>query len=278
MHSVTDLFKKQLLFVTGKGGVGKTFLSLQLARKAASLGKKVLLAEVAGVGHLPPLMGAGRVEHREQLLAENLSYISLDPEICLKEYVSESLNLPGLYHKVFSRNVVQSFLRTIPGLYPVMLVGRLYYSCVRKILPSYDLVIFDAPASGHYFQLVSTPKDVAESGLVGPLVGEIRKVLDFIADSEKTGAVYITLPEGLVVSETLEFLESGKTRSPVAPCAFIVNRFFDLNLQRCAWSSGSSLQDSSVAQENSVLNYARTKKDKARKHSLSFGPDLSVSG
>ena len=49
---MTDLLDRRLLFVTGKGGVGKTTVAAALAMLAASRGKKTLVGEVDAKGNL----------------------------------------------------------------------------------------------------------------------------------------------------------------------------------------------------------------------------------
>lgn len=223
----SSLLKHKLIFVSGKGGVGKTFFSASLASYAAKEGKKVLIVEHSIVEQIPPLFSYNSpVGHHETKLQENIYCINLDAKDCFREYVSEYLNMPRLYKNIFKKKLVKSFLDAIPGLNETMLLGRLYYTCkARRSGLDYDLVIFDAPASGHFYQLINTPSAIFSSGLIGPLVKEVAKVETFLKGSEC--AVYLlSLPEALVSSETLEFIPKLVKESPVKLKGVFLNRTY----------------------------------------------------
>ncbi|MEZ4743023.1 MAG: ArsA-related P-loop ATPase [Bdellovibrionota bacterium] len=222
--SLNDLQGRKLIIFTGKGGIGKSLVTAALGQLSAENGIRTLLIERAEQEQIAPIFGVDAVGHREVKLQENLNCINLDPTKCFEEYIVKQLGQKKLFEKVFSNNVVRTFLNTIPGLSESMLLGRIFYTC-ELIDPSpYDLVLFDAPASGHMQNLMTTLDAIINSGLGGPIVRELVRVRSFLADTAKVGAVVVATPEDLVISEILEFLPKLEAESPAKPLGVLVNR------------------------------------------------------
>lgn len=195
------LLARKLVFVSGKGGTGKSTFATLLASYAADNGKKVLLVEQSAKPILPFFIG------------DNLSgvtYQNLSLEFCFKEFVCKYLKQPFLYEKVFDNDSIQTFLRTIPGLAEAMVLGKLYYTLKSEEPNEFDYIVFDCPASGHFWNLLMTPESIKSSSLGGPFIDYISTIDDFIR-SKDVSSVFMTLPEPLVASETAEFL--GKLQS-----------------------------------------------------------------
>ena len=222
----TEIFNKKLLFVSGKGGTGKSVVSALLALAAARSGKRVLLAESHAFDKLSPLFGKAPIGHHEVPVAENLSCINLDPKRCFAEYVILHLGMEALYERVFRNHLVTSLLDAIPGLDETMLLGRLFYACELSHSTKYDLVIFDSPASGHFVTLLSTLDAIIKTGLAGPLVKEVRRVKEYHSDRTKCGVVLVSLPEELVMNETLDFLPRFEKSLSIGLATVILNRTF----------------------------------------------------
>ena len=181
MEIVDKMLSRKLLLISGKGGVGKSFFASCLASYAAKHGKRVLLVEHTLRSQISPLFGIDNVEHTETVYNDAIFGINLDAKECFREYVVDYLGMNHLYNKIFGRKVMRSFLEAIPGLNELMVLGRLIrgVSGGKKVGQEIDLVVFDAPASGHFYKLLTTPDAVINSGLVGPLVREIEKIRSF---------------------------------------------------------------------------------------------------
>ena len=222
----SQLLKKKIIFISGKGGTGKSVMSAVLGLLAAQQGKRVLLAESQVFDKLSPLFGYGAIGHNEVQVAERVSCIKLDAKRCFAEYVMLHLGMEQLYDRVFRNGLVTSLLDAIPGLDETMILGRLFHTCELSSSQKYDLVIFDGPASGHFLNLMATPETIIQSGLVGPLVREVGRVQAFLKDSSKSAGVIVTLPEALVMNETFEFLPIFAEKVPVPLAAIILNRAY----------------------------------------------------
>ncbi len=219
------LTSRKLLFVTGKGGIGKTLVSVAMAQAAAAAGLRVLLVESSSRDQIAPLFGLDPVGHNETVAAPGITCINLSAAGNFREYITKYLGKKKMFDTVFSHRVVQSFFNTVPGLAEAMLLGRLFYTCdVRDVDRRPDLVIFDSPASGHFLSLMTTPDAIVNSGLAGPMLRDTQKVRDFLRRKDDVGVIYVCTPEPLVVSEALDFLPVIQEKSPAKLCGVIVNR------------------------------------------------------
>jgi len=207
------LLSRKLVFVTGKGGVGKTACSVALAQSFKDSGKKVLLVEST---KLPQLSEYGK--------GLGIDTLNLEVSDCFRDYIVDNLGQPRLYEAVFSRDVVKTFLETIPGLGEVMLLGRIFWALNPRSGSQYDAIVFDAPSSGHFLSLMTTPKAMIETGIGGPLMGEVQKVYDFLV-SGASSIIYLLTPEELVVSEAVDFLPLIESKVEVPLELILLNRF-----------------------------------------------------
>ena len=231
MLEIDSILDRKLLLVTGKGGIGKSFVSSCIAQYAASLGKSVLIIQSAGCDQIAPYFspsgevnrqdptGSQRIKHPDGIMSINLT-----AEDNFREYVVKYLGQKRLYETVFGNKVVKTFIKTIPGFSEVMLLGRMYFTSELAPPPKYDLVIFDGFASGHFLSLMTTPDAVINSSLGGPLVKETTRVKNFLAEGKNSGIVFVTTPEDLVVSETLDFLPKLQSAAPSPLVGLVVNK------------------------------------------------------
>ncbi|MFK7823111.1 MAG: ArsA family ATPase [Oligoflexales bacterium] len=258
MAGLHEFLKYKLIFISGKGGVGKSMVAASLAICAAKLGKKVLLVENASKEQLPPLFSfKDPVGHHEIQIMDKLFCINLNSKECFREYVVEHLGLSKLYKKVFDRKLMKSFLDAIPGLNETMLLGRLYHTCMlRKPPRDYDLVIFDSPASGHFYNLLNTPAAVLGSGLGGPLIREVTKVSNFLENAELCASFLVSIPEELVSSETLEFIPKIIRESPVRLGGVVLNRSYS---QPIIDKLGQLIADERYRSLTDVKDYLKSK-------------------
>jgi arsenite-transporting ATPase len=231
MLEIDSILDRKLLLVTGKGGIGKSFVSASIAQYANGLGKTVLIIQSAGCDQISPFFSPlGDIKNADPAVSQKMRHpsgvesINLSAEDNFREYVVKYLGQKRLYDTVFSNKVVKTFIKTIPGFSEVMLLGRMYFTCELAPPPKYDLVIFDGYASGHFLSLMTTPDAVINSTLGGPLVKETSRVKNFLAEGKNSGIVFVTTPEDLVVSETLDFLPKLQSAAPSPIVGLVVNK------------------------------------------------------
>jgi anion-transporting ArsA/GET3 family ATPase len=209
---VSQLLDKRLVVVTGKGGVGKSTVALALALAAAREGKRTILCEVASQEHLSHVFHRAQVGFREVEMADNLWAISIDPDEAMREYVLLQLKVKAMRDLLFRSRVFTYLAAATPGLKELVTIGKIWELALddRKVKQGrkYDLVILDAPATGHGVGFLQTPRTFANVARVGMIRQQADALDGFLRDPRRTGVAIVALPEEMAVNETTA-LERG---------------------------------------------------------------------
>jgi anion-transporting ArsA/GET3 family ATPase len=217
----SGLLDLDLVFVTGKGGVGKTTVAAALAQLAAERGKRVLACEVDAKGDLASLFEAAPTEFAEREVAPGVFAMSMDTEASLREYLRLHLKIPvvgriGPLAKAFD------FVATAaPGVREILTVGKLCYEVRER---RYDLVVVDAPSTGHIIGQLAAPQAINDLVKVGLIRSQTDWMLEILSDPGRTGLVAVTTPEEMPVAETLELAGRVRDETSVRLSAVVVNR------------------------------------------------------
>jgi anion-transporting ArsA/GET3 family ATPase len=204
-----SLDRRRFLFVTGKGGSGKTTVSAALALTLAARGQRVLVATSGARERLSALLDSAPLGAEITALRPNLWGVLLTPEVALREYGTMVLQSPKLVRALFDNRYVQGFFNGAPGLRQWALLGKAWYHTQEKRpdgSPRFDVVVFDAPATGHGLDMLRVPKVILAAAPPGRLRTDAERALGFLRDPAKSGVVVVTLPEEMPTNETLELI------------------------------------------------------------------------
>jgi anion-transporting ArsA/GET3 family ATPase len=194
------------VIVTGKGGVGKSTVALALGLAAAARGKRTILCEVGAQERLSSVFHRAEVGFHEVEMAENLWAISIDPDESMREYVLLQLKVKAMRDLLFRSRIFTYLAAATPGLKELVTIGKLWELAQpdRRVKGgrSYDLVVVDAPATGHGVGFLQTPRTFASIAKVGPIRTQAETLDAFICNQRKTGAAIVALPEEMPVNET----------------------------------------------------------------------------
>ncbi len=218
---MTSLIDRRLLFVTGKGGVGKTVVSAAIATVAAAQGKRVLVADLDGRGDQRYAFDSDELAFVARSVAPGISALTMQSEDSLEEYLRLFLRLPKVARIGLLSRTLSFVANAAPGVNEILGVGKITYELEEG---NYDLVVVDAPSTGHILGHLNSPQILAELTHVGLVQSQTQKMFDLLSDPSQTGAVVVATPEEMPTTETFELLERFEFESHVKPVAIIVNR------------------------------------------------------
>ena len=215
------LLDRQLIFVTGKGGVGKTSVAAALSYLGARAGKRTLVCEMDAKGALAAAFDVAALEFTPRAVEEQLDAMAMNTEDALREYLKLFVRVPLVGRLGPLARTFDFVADAAPGVKEILGVGKLAYE-VREA--RYDLVVVDAEASGHIVAQVAAPRVIGELIQVGMVREQTRWMLDIIEDPVRTGLVVVTTPEEMPVVETIELLDRLAAETQVSPAAIVANR------------------------------------------------------
>jgi anion-transporting ArsA/GET3 family ATPase len=218
---LVDLLERKLIFVTGKGGVGKTTIAAALAWLSAARGQRTLVCEIDAKGDLADVFETAPTRFEEREIAPRLWAMSMDTEASLKQYLALQLKLPLVARMGPLAKMFDFVASAAPGVKEIVTVGKLCWEVKEQ---HYDTVVVDASASGHIVGQLAAPQAINQLVQVGLVRQQTGWMLDILDDPDTTGLVVVATPAEMPVSETLELTTRLRSETRVDLAAVVVNR------------------------------------------------------
>jgi hypothetical protein len=218
----------RLLFVTGKGGVGKTTVAAALGQHAAEHGQRTLIVETASDGRLAHVFGHRTLGATPRRLRAGLDAVRVDARELVEEYFSRLLRFQLLTKRLLASNAFNALTAAAPGITEFLLLEKL----LGWIEPGfgrrrgYELIIVDGPGTGHALKLLRTPRALATMVPGGPLGKTARRLLALLGDHSRTRVLLVSLPEEMSVRETIETQQALEGDLALHVTRPVINRVF----------------------------------------------------
>ncbi len=217
---------KRFIIVTGKGGVGKTTVCAAEALALAAKGKRVLIAMCNAKERLSVMLGSDLIGSEVKSVAPNVWAVNMDPEVALEEYGAMILKSRALFKLLFDNKYVRTFFRAVPGMQEWSMLGKAWWHTTEKDESGrarFDVVILDAPATGHGLDMLRVPKVIVDVVPAGILRRDAERAWTMFQDPAMCGVVLVTLPEEMPTSETIELARALRNELKLPIGKIVVN-------------------------------------------------------
>lgn len=266
-----SLLQRELLVVTGKGGVGKTTLATALALLAREHGLRTIVVELGEQARIPELFGVSAGEPgTETQLTERLWGISIDPDRALLEWL-QALGGRVSGRVLASSSTFQYFAAAAPGAKELVSMVKIWdlTQAKRRRGRSYDLVVLDAPATGHALGLLDSPRTFGAIARVGPIAGQADRLDKLLRDQTRSSYIAVAHPTEMAITETLDLQDRLHSQLQRDLDAVIVNgllpqRFSAPELKQLAPLTGGDGRTGATAVRRSAVAAAHAVSDRAR--------------
>jgi len=254
---MASVLQQKLLVVTGKGGVGKTTVAAAVGLLAADRGLRTIIVEVGDQHRLSDLFGFGPPSPGvERELQKGLSSISIDPDRALMEWL-QALGGRISGRVLASSSTFQYFAAAAPGAKELVGMVKIWELTQqqrwRGRSAGYDLVVLDAPATGHALGMLSSPHTFGAIARVGPIAGQAQQIGQLLADPARCGYLAVAHASEMAVTETFELQDAlrrelGRELEAVIVNGLLPRRFTEAELRRLTrFSDGRPATDARAA-------------------------------
>ncbi|MGC8928393.1 MAG: ArsA-related P-loop ATPase [Myxococcota bacterium] len=221
-----DIIKsRRIFFITGKGGTGKSTYTVSLGKKSALRYKTLIVDFDNKRSTLREILRFSNISTEPVKVDENLFFSHIEPEDALKFYLVDYLKSEFLINLALNLKPLKSFYRALPSAKEMLITYFLLH-----LVKDYDFqkIFIDMPASGHAELFLKIP--YAAKGIFqrGPVINIIREMNRWLYSSENSGVIQISLPDGVVISETIEFFHRFNVIENIKVLCIIVNKKYDM--------------------------------------------------
>lgn len=227
---MTPLDQRRFLFVTGKGGVGKSTVTAALALAMASRGRRVLVTACDAKERISLLLGTDPLTPEVRKVRENVYAVKLLPQVALREYGGMVLKSQAVFGAVFDNKYVRTFFAGVPGLHEWAMLGKAWFHSIEENAEGqrrFDVVLFDAPATGHGLDMLRVPKVIVDVVPPGVLRRDAERAWKMFQDERESGVVVVTLPEDMPVNETIELCDALENELYLPVASLVINGVID---------------------------------------------------
>ncbi|MBI9075388.1 MAG: AAA family ATPase [Desulfatibacillum sp.] len=248
-----DPFEKRILFITGKGGVGKTTVAAAMAYAARDRGLNVCLVEVTPSPNMRMIFEQDIPLYKETEVDRNITVLTIEPFRALHEYVGLQLKIGGAARLIMNNRLLNYFLNTAPGWRELITVGKIWHLQDMKAKwskkPRFDLIVVDSPATGHGLSFLKVPSVFMNIIKMGRMQGQTADVQAMLTDPAISLLNVVTLPEEMPVNESISLLNTARDELHMPTGFTFVNSAYSPLFDEASRESFEKLKEDPEAME-----------------------------
>jgi choline dehydrogenase-like flavoprotein len=224
----------RIVFVTGKGGVGKSAVAAATALQLARAGKTVLLVELGSRSFYGPLLGLP-VGADTVRWTPRIGITRWDIESALREYVAHYLVFKPAADWLLNHAVMKALMAAAPSLAELAILGKLTgpmrHDWYKRDV---DVVVVDAYSTGQFMALLRAPRGISQTAASGPMRRHTVAMTALLSEPAICEYRLVTLAEEMPTAEACEMARELRAETGIAPRIYC-NRLIDLPLHMPAW-------------------------------------------
>ncbi len=218
-------FDRRFLFITGKGGVGKTLISAALAVRAAQRGERTLWVEMSEAPRGGHLFADFKPQYALVPVRDHLWAMNLRVQPAIEEYLSVAFKLPLITRIIARNSLFQVLTGALPGLDSLIPLGKIWYELgrTRGRKPYWDRIVLDAPATGHALAMLRFPQAALDMVKSGNVAERSREISQILSNRDLTSLIAVTTLEELPLDETRELVSVVHAETPYRFSGIVCN-------------------------------------------------------
>ncbi|MGI9584875.1 MAG: ArsA family ATPase [Acidimicrobiia bacterium] len=214
----------QLVFVTGKGGTGKSVVAAALAINRARMGQSVLAIDMGAAQGLGTHLRVPDLTYKPTEVRPGLSALAIDRSSALDEYLKLQLHLPTGAPTKQLASALSVLADTAPGVREIISVGKPIHETWKG---TWDTVVVDAQALGQFQSYVQAPATIAELVPTGNVRRQAETLKATLVDPDVTSVIIVANPTELSVNESNEAIATLEAEEACPSPTVIMNRWLD---------------------------------------------------
>jgi anion-transporting ArsA/GET3 family ATPase len=247
--------QSKIVIFCGKGGVGKTTLSLAYALRHAAAGKRVVVVSSHPLRELAVSVSLDGLTESSPAAAKNLFVVHIDPKELLAEIVQNNFPVEWMARRVLNSDIYKNLIEVAPGLKEFYFLARMQELAERTAAgaPNYDLLLWDAPSTGHFLSTLDAARNF-ETFLTGPLASAGAELKRFFSNASRITVLPVTTLEEMAIEETVEMCAKVETRFQLHSEAVVLNMVSPL--ATTADAPSAALRQAAAASSDPALKFA----------------------
>jgi anion-transporting ArsA/GET3 family ATPase len=214
----------RLIFITGKGGTGKSAVTAAMATARARKGESVLAIDMATSPGLGEHLGSRPLTYQPTEVRDGLFAMTIDRAAALNEYLKLQLHVPRGAPTKQIATALSVLAETAPGVREIISIGKPLHETWRG---KWDTVVVDASSLGQFQSYMRAPRTIAQLVPTGAVRRQASALERTLNNREVSSVIIVSNPAELPVNETIESIDVLTAEQLGPTPSVIMNRVLD---------------------------------------------------